>query len=232
MKHGSAAVGTLAALLFMFAAAAAEPSSGAASAAANSITSAASATELQSSRAQSIVISGRALKYTASAGTLTTYDDQNHPAAQIFYVAYVGARGPGAPERPVTFLYNGGPGSASLWLRYGGFGPWRAPASAPRILGGPPYSLIANEATLLDKTDLVFIDAVGTGYSHAAAGREDRQFWGVDADVDTYARASSGTSKRIIAGSRPNSCSASLTARRAPGLWRINCMFATSMSTA
>lgn len=188
MKLLQAVLGGVAASWFVLAAAAAEPSSGGVNAAVGGA-GAAAAAELQSSHAQSIAVSGHVLRYTASAGTLMTYDDQNHPAAQMFYVAYVGARAPGGAERPVTFLYNGGPGSASLWLNIGGFGPWRVPASAPRSLGGPPYTLVANEATLLDKTDLVFIDAVGTGYSHAVTGREDHQFWGVDADVDTYARA-------------------------------------------
>lgn len=136
-----------------------------------------------------IDVNGRNIEYTASAGTLIVSEDGGKPIASMFYVAYVADRPAGAANRPVTFLYNGGPGSASLWLNIGGFGPKRAPTRAPFAAPPAPYAVGDNPYTLLDKSDLVFIDAVGTGYSRMLDGTIPAQVWGVDQDVDVYARA-------------------------------------------
>lgn len=141
--------------------------------------------EQTSSANATLHIHGAAVPYRATAGTLTIRDDAGAPTASVFYVAYTA---PG-PDRPVTFLFNGGPGSASLWLNMGGFGPLRAPANAPHPLPPAPYRLEENQASILDKSDLVFIDAVGTGYSRALGTTDPKSFWGVDQDVDAFARA-------------------------------------------
>jgi carboxypeptidase C (cathepsin A) len=146
-------------------------------------------TETAKSAAAEITLNGQPIRYRATAGTLVLRDEAGEPTASLFYVAYVADRRPGAPERPVTFLYNGGPGSASLWLNVGGFGPRHAVTAAPAPTGAPPYRLEPNPESLLDKTDLVFLDAVGTGYSRPLGKAEARQFWGVDQDVDAYAQA-------------------------------------------
>ncbi len=154
----------------------------------NGETSSASA-ESQRTTAHQITLAGRLLRYKATAGTLTLRGDDGKAIAAMFYVAYVADRDRGAPERPLTFLYNGGPGSASLWLNVGGFGPTRAVAAAPQPTGSAPYRFVENDASILDKTDLVFLDAIGTGYSRSLGEAKEAQFWGVDPDVDAFARA-------------------------------------------
>jgi carboxypeptidase C (cathepsin A) len=127
---------------------------------------------------------GAVLAYTATAGTLTLRDDKNEPTANVFYVAYT----TGDRKRPVTFLYNGGPGSASLWLQIGAFGPRRI-VMADKTFGNPvPGQLADNPFTLLDTSDLVFIDPVGTGYSEATGKAQDKDFWGVDEDIRSFSQ--------------------------------------------
>ena len=118
-------------------------------------------------------IGGHSIKYTATAGTLIIRDDKGQPQASVFYVAYT-LDGSKAEKRPVTFLYNGGPGSSSVWLHMGSFAPVRIETASPEATAPAPYHLVPNNDSLLDKTDLVFIDAVGTGYS-APAGQGHRQ---------------------------------------------------------
>jgi carboxypeptidase C (cathepsin A) len=134
-------------------------------------------------------INGRSIPYTATAGTLTIRDDDGKPTASMFYVAYVADRGKGEAERPVTFLYNGGPGSASLWLHMGSFGPVRVETNAPNPASAPPFKIINNNDSLLDKSDLVFLDAIGAGYSRPIGDTPGKTFWGVDQDIDAFARA-------------------------------------------
>ncbi|HWU78035.1 MAG TPA: peptidase S10 [Rhodanobacter sp.] len=133
-------------------------------------------------------IGGRSLKYTATAGTVIIRDDKNQPQASVFYVAYT-VDGSKASQRPVTFLYNGGPGSSSVWLHMGSFGPVRIETGSPAATAPPPYHLVPNNDSLLDKTDLVFIDAVGTGYSRPLGKATGKDFWGVDQDVSAFSRA-------------------------------------------
>lgn len=142
--------------------------------------------EKSSVTTHSVTIKGRTITYKATAGTLTIRDDDGKPTASVFYVAYTA--NPGA-HRPVTFLYNGGPGSASLWLHMGSFGPVRVTTQQPDATGPAPYTYGPNDESLLDKTDLVFIDAIGTGYSRPLGDTKGSAFWGVDEDADAFARA-------------------------------------------
>src|SRR3954469_10867747 len=131
---------------------------------------------------------GRALPYTATAGTLTIRDVAGKPKASIFYTAYTVDGAPSA-QRPVMFFYNGGPGSASLWLRMGSFGPMRLQTGNPESIRPAPFNFGPNSDTLLGATDLVFIDAPGTGYSRPLGDAKEADFYGVDQDADAFARA-------------------------------------------
>ncbi|CAM5253095.1 S10 family peptidase [Rhodanobacter lindaniclasticus] len=136
----------------------------------------------------SITIGGRTLKYTATAGTLVIRDEKQQPQASVFYVAYTVDDGKPA-QRPLTFLYNGGPGSSSLWLHMGSLGPQRIETASPAATAPAPYHLVANADSLLDTTDLVFIDAVGAGYSRPLGKATGKDFWGVDQDISAFSRA-------------------------------------------
>ena len=134
-----------------------------------------------------ITLDGTALKYTATAGNLIIRDEEDKPYGSIFYVAYTldGAE-PGT--RPVSFLYNGGPGSATLWLHMGSFSPVRIVTDSPNPTAGPPFKLVPNQYSLLDKSDLVFIDAPLTGYSRAVGKGVAKDFTGVDQDLHAFDR--------------------------------------------
>ena len=136
----------------------------------------------------SAAVGGRVLPYTATAGTLTIRDTAGKPKASIFYTAYT-LDGPSGSLRPVTFFYNGGPGSASLWLRMGSFGPMRLQTGSPESIRPAPFNFGPNPDTLLGATDLVFIDAPGTGYSRPLGDSKGSDFYGVDQDADAFARA-------------------------------------------
>ncbi len=131
-----------------------------------------------------VTINGKTIRYTARAGTLIMRNAKMQPIASIFYVAYIRDGVSNENDRPITFAYNGGPGSASNWVDFGGLGPWRV-ALPPHsgFAGGSPYRVIENHGSILNKTDLVFIDPVGTGYSRAIGKTNPQQFWGVDADA-------------------------------------------------
>lgn len=135
-----------------------------------------------------LVAGGRTLNYHATAGTVTIRDDDAKPTASIFYVAYT-LDGASPGTRPVTFLYNGGPGSASVWLHMGSFAPVRVKTANPEFIHPAPYGFGPNPDTLLDKTDLVFIDMVGAGYSRPLGDSQGKDFWGVDEDADAFAKA-------------------------------------------
>jgi carboxypeptidase C (cathepsin A) len=129
-------------------------------------------------------IGGKPVAYTATAGTLTLRDDEGKPIASMFYVAYA----TGDPKRPVTFLYNGGPGSSTLWLHMGSVGPVRVLTDSPAPTHNAPYEVVNNDSSLLDKSDLVFLDAVGAGYSRPVGDTKLAAFWGTDPDIDAFAR--------------------------------------------
>ncbi|CAM5222114.1 hypothetical protein CDEF62S_01039 [Castellaniella defragrans] len=128
-------------------------------------------------------LNGRTLSYTARAGHLVTVDaSSSRPDAKIFYVAFT-LDGDAAHERPVTFFYNGGPGSSSVFVLLGSFAPRRIRTSMPDFTPPAPYTMEDNTDSLLDRSDLVFINPVGTGYSAAVAPWKNRDFWGVDQDA-------------------------------------------------
>jgi len=140
-------------------------------------------TENASVTEHSVTISGESIAYTASAGHLVAADPYSAlPTAKIFYVAFTANDTP-LSTRPITFFYNGGPGSSSSFLLLGSFGPRRIQTSMPSFTPPAPYAMHDNPDSLLDKTDLVFINPVGTGYSAAVAPFKNGDFWGVDQDA-------------------------------------------------
>jgi carboxypeptidase C (cathepsin A) len=132
-----------------------------------------------------VTIGGRTIAYTATAGTIEIKSDKGAPEARIFYIAYT-QDGADPVHRPVTFLYNGGPGCASVPLDMGALGPRRVlfPNAGHNV--GPPYQLVNNEYSLLDKSDLVFIDAPGTGYSHLLPKVDPKSIYGIDQDAAAF----------------------------------------------
>jgi carboxypeptidase C (cathepsin A) len=145
-----------------------------------------SATEAAAVTHHTLTLSSGPLAYTATAGHLTARALVGDSAlASMFYVAYT-KDGADPATRPVTFFFNGGPGSASVWLHLGSFGPKRLATDAPSISPVRPFPLVDNAESLLDESDLVFIDAVGTGLSQAISPNVNRSFWGVDADAELF----------------------------------------------
>jgi carboxypeptidase C (cathepsin A) len=135
----------------------------------------------------SIKIGGQEIKYTATAGTILLKLEDGTPKASIFYVAYTKDDVSDASQRPITFSFNGGPGSSSVWLHLGLLGPRRVQMGDAGALLPPPYRLVDNDVSLLDISDLVFIDPVSTGYSRAVPGETPQQFHGVTPDVESVA---------------------------------------------
>jgi carboxypeptidase C (cathepsin A) len=131
-----------------------------------------------------ITLDGTKFDYKATAGNLVLKDEAGKATASMFFIAYTK---PGADlrKRPVTFTFNGGPGSSSVWLHLGAFGPLRVPVGDVGESVAPPYRLVENESSLLDLTDLVFIDPVTTGYSRPAPGQDPKQFHGVQEDIQS-----------------------------------------------
>lgn len=126
---------------------------------------------------------GRDVQYVATAGETFLRDGKGEVQASIFTFAYV-EEGADPASRPVTFLWNGGPGSSSVWLHMGAFGPVRiALPSDARSAGPPPYRIEPNTETILDVSDLVFVDPVGTGFSRALGDRKDEQYWNLNEDI-------------------------------------------------
>ncbi|MBB5697164.1 S10 family peptidase [Sphingomonas yantingensis] len=130
---------------------------------------------------------GTRIAYRAIAGDTYLKDKDGKPLASITSYSYI-KEGPVDPNRPVTFLWNGGPGSGSLWLQMGAFGPKRVviPSDA-RDDGAPPYPMVDNAESLLDVTDLVFIDPVGTGFSRALGKTDPKDYWGITKDARSMA---------------------------------------------
>jgi carboxypeptidase C (cathepsin A) len=130
-------------------------------------------------------IGGQVINYTATAATYVIRADDGSPKATMFYVAYV-KDGADASRRPLSFVYNGGPGSASLFTHMG-MGPKRVTLTADGHGMAAPYSVVDNEDSFLDATDLIFIDAVSTGYSRPAPGENPMQFHGIVQDANWFA---------------------------------------------
>ena len=153
-------------------------------------------------------IGGQEVKYTATAGTILLKLEDSTPKASVFYIAYTKDDVGDPSRRPITFTFNGGPGSASIWLHLGAFGPRRVEMGDAGSLLPPPYRLVDNESSLLDVSDLVFIDPVSTGYSRAVPGEAPKQFHGIQEDIESvgdfirlYAtRNKRWTSPKFLAG--------------------------------
>jgi len=145
-------------------------------------------TPLQSVTRHAVEIGGTTVHYTATAGTMIVRNAEDKPYASIGYVAYSADGAADPARRPITFAYNGGPGSSSVWLHMGALGPRRIAANDTEATPPPPYHVVDNAFSVLDVTDLVMIDPVGTGISHAVGEAEDKDFWGVDSDVASLAR--------------------------------------------
>ncbi|RXZ65614.1 S10 family peptidase [Pelagerythrobacter rhizovicinus] len=138
------------------------------------------------SKALSGTFGGRSIRYTATVEEQVLKGEDGTPKAAIVTTSYVAE--PRDPSRPVTFLFNGGPGSGSVWLQMGAFGPKRvAIPSDARDDGAPPYPILDNPDSLLDVTDLVFIDPVGTGFSHTIGDTKGEEYWGVTKDAKSVA---------------------------------------------
>lgn len=133
----------------------------------------------------STTLGGVKLAYTATAGTLLLKDDRGAAQASVFYVAYCADTD--EPERPITFCFNGGPGSSAVWLHLGTLGPRRVEMVDARVPAPPPYRLVDNADGILDATDLVFIDPVGTGFSTVVGKGEAKQYQSVAGDAEALA---------------------------------------------
>jgi len=133
-----------------------------------------------------ITVGGRALHYTATTGYMPIRNDEGTEVeANIFFVAYTLDNAPA--KRPLMFSFNGGPGSASIWLHLGAIGPRRVKMLPDGGMPQPPFELVDNQDTWLDQTDLVFIDPVGTGYSRATKKELAKKFFGVKGDISSVA---------------------------------------------
>ena len=137
----------------------------------------------------SVTINGEEIRYTATTGTLVLkeeIDKEGEKAkASVFFIAYTREDVEDPSKRPVTFSFNGGPGSSSVWLHLGVLGPRCVEPDTDGELPHPPYQLKDNECSILDKTDLVFIDPVSTGFSRAVPGEEAKQFHGFEKDIES-----------------------------------------------
>jgi carboxypeptidase C (cathepsin A) len=148
----------------------------------------AAAKEESSVTEHSIRIGGQVIPYKATAGTTLLRNDKGEPTGLMYAVAYTRSDVKDLSTRPISFFYNGGPGSATMWLHMGAFGPRRA-ATVDGVFTPPaPYKLVDNADSLIDKTDMVFIDAMGTGYSHAVGKAQNKDFYGIDEDVQAFAQ--------------------------------------------
>ncbi len=134
----------------------------------------------------SITLGRKKLTYTTTTGMMPLKNNETGEIeANIFFMAYTLDTKDPAEKRPLTFVFNGGPGSASVWLHLGALGPKRVKMTDEGFMPPPPYQLVDNEHTWLDKTDLVFVDPVGTGYSRAAKKDLNKKFWKVKGDIES-----------------------------------------------
>jgi len=133
----------------------------------------------------SITVGGKELRYTATTGMMPIKNRDGETEARMFFVAYTLDGVENRSQRPMTFSFNGGPGSASVWLHMGCIGPRRVPMNPDGTMPPPPYHLVDNQQTWLDQTDLVFIDPVGTGYSRALNPQTASRFFGLQGDIES-----------------------------------------------
>ncbi len=132
-----------------------------------------------------ITVDGKLLRYTATTGRLPIKRGDGKIEAEMFFVAYT-LDGQEAAKRPLTFCFNGGPGSATVWLHMGAVGPKQVVLEANGFMPPPPYTIADNPNTLLDRSDLVFVDAISTGFSRAANAEAIKKFLGVKGDIEAF----------------------------------------------
>jgi carboxypeptidase C (cathepsin A) len=132
-----------------------------------------------------VTIAGRRVKYAAETGMLPTLKPDGTTSASVFYIAYTRLGETNMSARPVTFCFNGGPGSSSVWLHLGALGPRRVKMNPDGTQPPPPFGLVDNDYSVLGASDLVFIDPVATGFSRAAKDEKPDQFFGDSADLDS-----------------------------------------------
>ncbi|MGH9347479.1 MAG: S10 family peptidase [Vicinamibacterales bacterium] len=130
-----------------------------------------------------IDIGGQRIPYTATAGTIVLRDDKNKPEASVFYVAYTRDDVTDRARRPIFYSFNGGPGTASVWMHMGFTGPRKVVYDDEGMMPAPPFRLATNEHAILDIADIVYIDPVGTGFSRMAPGEDPHKFHGVMPDI-------------------------------------------------
>ena len=135
-----------------------------------------------------IKIGSQTVPYKATASSTLLKNEKGEATGLMYSAAYTRSDVKDLTTRPISFLYNGGPGSATMWLHMGAFGPRRVYTVDGTFTPPAPYKLVDNPESLLDKTDLVFIDAMGTGYSHAVCKAENKDFYGIDEDVEAFAQ--------------------------------------------
>jgi len=132
-------------------------------------------------------VNGQVIRYTARAGMITLRNDKDQITARMFYTAFT-KDGADAKTRPVTFFYNGGPGSSTIWLRMGSFAPLRVQTQNDKSIPNAPFHLIENNYSLIDKTDEVFVDAPNTGYSRVLGVGDPKDFMGIDQDGRAFSQ--------------------------------------------
>jgi carboxypeptidase C (cathepsin A) len=132
----------------------------------------------------SVRIGGSTIRYAATAGLALIRNDDDEPTGLFGYTAYIREGVDDSSKRPIMFAYNGGPGSASIWLHMGVLGPRRIPVVDTEVTGPAPFGAINNEFSILDVADLVMMDPVGTGYAKPAGKGSGEDFWGVDPDIE------------------------------------------------
>ncbi len=132
-----------------------------------------------------ITVDGKLLRYTATAGRLPIKRGDGKIEAEMFFVAYT-LDGPDTGKRPLTFCFNGGPGSASVWLHMGAVGPKQVVLQPNGFMPAPPYRMVDNSNTLLDRSDLVFVDAIATGFSRASNAEAIKKFLGLKGDIEAF----------------------------------------------
>ena len=134
-----------------------------------------------------VTIRGQNISYSATVGSIALLDSEGGPSADMFYTEYLRRDTGDASSRPVLFAWNGGPVAASAWLHLGVLGPRRIATDAHGKIV-PPYDLVDNEHSPLDRTDIVLIDPVGTGFSKASGSGSPEDFWGIEADARSFAQ--------------------------------------------
>ncbi len=132
----------------------------------------------------SVVLDGETIPYLATAATMHLVNDDGEPTGSLYYTAYTRSD-VDSSRRPISFIYNGGPGSASVWLHMGAFGPRRVPVNDSGPTPPPPYDLVDNPGSLIDVTDMVFVDPIGTGFSRVVGVGQGSDFWGIDEDASS-----------------------------------------------